>query len=118
MRIFVALAFAATFAVSAVVADDSYGERLCTKYIGMGAPCDCVGPLLAEEYDEDELEPLLLVMKTFMEGLTANSAASQQAAQKVIDRIEAEHGKSTVEDWMKRYDGVEKELEATCKWKW
>ena len=86
--------------------------------MGGNAPCACAGPVLEEEYDEEELAPLLLVMKTFMEGLAAKAPEDQQKAQNVIDGIEAEHGKSTVEDWMKRYDGVEKELESTCKWKW
>jgi hypothetical protein len=57
-------------------------------------------------------------MKTFMEGLSANTPERQEAAQKVIDQLEAKHGKSTIEGWMKRYDGVEKQLESSCKWKW
>jgi hypothetical protein len=99
-------------------ADDAYGAPLCKKYMGDSAPCACVGPVLEEEYDEEELAPLLLLMKTFMDGLAAKSPDDEQKAQKVIEKIESDHGKSTVEDWMKRYDGIEKGIESSCKWKW
>ena len=119
MRTFIALALVSIFGMSSpVAAQDDYGEMLCKKYVGGSAPCVCIGPVWEEEYDEEELDPLLLFMKTFMEGLASNSRESEQKAQKVIDQIEAEHGKETIEDWMKRYDGVEKELESSCKWKW
>ena len=57
-------------------------------------------------------------MKIFMDGLAAKSPADEQKAQKVIDQIQAEHGKSTAEDWLKRYSKVETEIESSCKWKW
>jgi hypothetical protein len=94
-------------------AADDYGERLCTKFMA-GAPCSCVGPLLEEEYDEEELEPLLLFMKSFMEGLKGDEAA----AQKVIDQLAAKYGQAKIEGWMKRYSSLEGEMEKTCKWKW
>jgi hypothetical protein len=109
MRTFVALALVSIFGMSSpAAAADDYGETLCKKYVGSTAPCGCIGPVWEEEHDEEELDPLLIFMKTFMEGLASNSREGKQKAQKVIDQIEAEHGKETVEDWMKRYDGVEK----------
>jgi hypothetical protein len=119
MRALIALALLSVFGTTTpAAAADDYGEALCKKHVGGSAPCGCIGPVLEEEYDEEELGPMLLFMKTFMEGLASNSRESEQKAQKVIDQIEAEHGKETIEDWMKRYDGVEKELESSCKWKW
>jgi hypothetical protein len=117
MRLLFALAVISIFAAVPAAAADGYGEKLCTKYM-TGAPCTCVGPVLEEEYDEEELDPLLLVMKTFMEGLAAKTPEDEQKAQKILDGIEAKHGKPKVEDWMKRYDGVEKEVQSSCKWKW
>ena len=118
MRALIAFGLLSIFGTSSpAAAADDYGEMLCKKCWG-SAPCDCIGPVWEEEYDEEELDPMQLFMKTFMEGLASNSREGEQKAQKVIDQIEAKHGKETVEDWMKRYDGVEKELESSCKWKW
>jgi hypothetical protein len=118
MRDFIALAMLSILATTSPAAAGDYGETLCKKYIAGSAPCACVGPVLEEEYDEEELDPLLLLMKTFQEGLAANNPDAEQRAQKVIDGLQAKHGKQSLEDLMKRYDGVEKELESSCKWKW
>lgn len=58
-----------------------------------GTPCACVGPILAEEFEEEELEPLLKFLRALMEGLGGDSATHQ----KTIDQIAAEHGKATIE---------------------
>jgi hypothetical protein len=118
MRVFIALAMLSILAMTSPAAAGDYGEALCKKYIAGTAPCACVGPVLEEEYDEEELDPLLLLMKTFQEGLAANNPDAEQRAQKVIDGLQAKHGKERLEDLMGRYNGVEKELESTCKWKW
>jgi hypothetical protein len=119
MRTLIALALLPIFGMtSPAAAADGYGEALCKKYIAGNAPCACVGPALEDEYDEEELDPLLLLMKTFQEGLRANNPEAEQRAQKVIDGLQAEHGKELLEDLMKRYDGVEKAVESSCKWKW
>jgi hypothetical protein len=121
MRVLAATALVSIFAMAlapAAAADDAYGAPLCKKYMGSNAPCACVGPVLEEEYDEEELDPLLLLMKTFQEGLRANNPEAEQRAQKVIDGLQAKHGKELLEDLMKRYDSVEKEVQSSCKWKW
>src|SRR5690242_15748605 len=89
-------------ALSPAAADDDYGERLCTKYMPPGTPCSCVGPIFDDEFDEEELEPLLQFLRAFMAGLKGDEGE----AQKTIDRIAADHGKKNIEDWLKRFEGL------------
>ena len=114
MRILIASILALFLATSVATAqDDDYGEKLCAKYMPPGTPCDCVGPIFEEEFDEEELEPLLHFLQAFMTGLKGDEKASQQT----IDRIAAEHGKETIEDWLKRFEALSAETEKTCKFK-
>jgi hypothetical protein len=112
MRAILVAALAGLLAASPAAADD-YGERLCRQYMPPGTPCPCVAPILAEEFDEDELEPLMQFLRSFMDGLKGDEAA----AQKTIDRIAAEHGKKTVEDWLARFEGLSPETAKTCNFK-
>ena len=74
MRTFIALALMSIFGWPFPPPRPTATARSCApKYIAGSAPCTCVGPVLEEEYDEEELDPLLLVMKTFMEGLAAKT---------------------------------------------
>jgi hypothetical protein len=61
-------------AVSPAKAD--YGEDLCNKYMAPGTPCTCVAPILEEEFDEEELAPLLEFVRAFMKGLGGDEAAA------------------------------------------
>ena len=54
MRFLIGATLALLLATSPAAADD-YGERLCKKYMPPGTPCTCVGPILDEEFDEEEL---------------------------------------------------------------
>ena len=83
------------------------------KYLPPGTPCECVGEILEEEFDEEELEPLLQFLRAFMAGLKGDEAA----AQKTIDAIAAKHGQKTIEDWLKRFESLSEETEKTCKFK-
>ena len=113
MRAFlVAAALAALLTATPATADD-YGEKLCTQYMPPGTPCACVAPILEEEFDEDELEPLMQFLRSFMDGLKGDEAA----AQKTIDGIAAKHGKKTIEDWLKRFEGLSPETAQACKFK-
>ena len=98
---------------AAAAADDDYGEKLCKQYMPPGTPCTCVGPILDEEFDEDELEPLLQFLRAFMAGLSGDEAA----AQKVIDGIAAKHGKPAIEDWLKRFEALSPATSKTCNFK-
>ncbi len=71
MRALTAVALALLLATSAAAQqdDDEYGEKLCQKYMPPGTPCECVGEILEEEFDEEELEPLLQFLRAFMTGL-------------------------------------------------
>ena len=95
MRAILVAALAVLLAASPAAADD-YGEQLCKQYMPPGTPCACVAPILEEEFDEDELEPLMQFLRSFMDGLKGDEAA----AQKTIDRIAAKHGKKTIEEWL------------------
>jgi predicted Zn-dependent peptidase len=75
-----------------------------------GTPCACVAPILEEEFDEEELDPLMQFLRAFMSGLKGDEAA----AQKTIDRIAAKHGKETLMDWLKRFEGLSPETAKTC----
>ena len=111
MRAMIGVIFALLLAASPAAAD--YGEDLCKQYMPPGTPCDCVGDILDEEFDEEELEPLLQFLRAFMAGLKGDEAA----AQKTIDSIAAKHGKATIEEWLKRFEGLSAETEKTCKFK-
>jgi hypothetical protein len=52
-------------------------------------------------------------LRSFMDGLKGDEAA----AQKTIDRIAAEHGKKTTEDWLARFEGLSPETAKTCNFK-
>ena len=78
-----------------------------------GTPCTCVGPILDEEFDEEELTPLLQFLRAFMTGLKGDEAT----AQKTIDGIAAKYGKKTIEDWLKRFEGLSPETAKTCNFK-
>jgi len=112
MRILIGAILALLLPLSPVAADD-YGERLCKQYMAPGTPCACVAPILEEEFDEEELEPLLRFMRAFMKGLGGDEAA----AQKTIDQIAAEHGKETLMDWLKRFEDLSPETGKTCNFK-
>lgn len=114
MRLLIGTILALLLATSAAMAqDDDYGEKLCTKYLPPGTPCDCVGPILEEEFDEEELEPLLQFLRAFMSGLKGD----EKAAQKTIDRLAAEHGQATIEDWLKRFEALSPETDKSCNFK-
>jgi hypothetical protein len=114
MRIVVAAILAVLLSAGAVPAqDDDYGEKLCAKYMPPGTPCECVGEIFEEEFEEDELEPLLQFLRAFMKGLSGDEAA----AQKTINAIAAKHSKKTIEDWLKRFEALSPETEKTCKFK-
>ena len=114
MRVMIGMILALVIATSPVAAaDDDYGETLCKKYMPPGTPCACVGPILDEEFDEEELAPLLQFLRAFMTGLKGDEAA----AQKTIDGIAAKHGKKTIEDWLKRFEGLSPETAKTCNFK-
>ena len=98
---------------AAAAADDDYGEKLCKQYMPPGTPCTCVGPILDEEFDEEELEPLLQFLRAFMSGLSGDEAA----AQKTIDWLTAKHSQKTIEDWLKRFEGLSPETAKTCNFK-
>ena len=65
MRVLVGATLAVLLAASPAAADD-YGEKLCKQYMPPGTPCACVGPILDEEFDEEELEPLMQFLRAFM----------------------------------------------------
>jgi hypothetical protein len=115
MGVVIALVIGTIVAITPAAAADGYGARLCDRYIAGGAPCACVGPILEKAYSEDELDPALAFMKAFRDGI---SSPDQAAAQRVLDEMEAKQGRSTIEDWMKRYDGPDKEMAASCNWTW
>ena len=71
------------------------------------------GDILDEEFEQEELEPLLQFLRAFMDGLKGDDAT----AQKTIDTIAAKHGKKTIEDWLKRFEALSPETEKTCKFK-
>ena len=112
MRFLIGAILALLITLSPAAADD-YGERLCKQYMPPGTPCPCVGPIFEEEFDEEELEPLLPFLRAFMKDLKSDEAA----AQKTIDRIAAEHGKETLMDWLKRFEGLSPETGKTCNFK-
>ena len=113
MRTVIGAILALILATSLAAAADDYGEPLCKKYMPPGTPCPCVGPIFEEEFDEDELEPLLQFLRAFMTGLKGNEAT----AQKTIDRLTATHGKDTIQDWLKRFEGLSPETAKTCNFK-
>jgi hypothetical protein len=114
MRATIGLILALLLAAPAAAQDDDeYGEKLCAKYMPPGTPCECVGEILEEEFDEEELEPLLQFLRAFMTGLKGDEAT----AQKTIDGIAAKHGKAKIEDWLKRFEALSPETEETCKFK-
>jgi len=78
-----------------------------------GTPCTCVAAILEEEFDEEELEPLMQFLRAFMTGLKGDDAT----AQKTIDRIAANHGKATIMDRLKRFEGLSPETAKTCNFK-
>jgi hypothetical protein len=112
MRILIGATLAPLLALSPAAAAD-YGEPLCKQYMPSGTPCPCVGPIFEEEFEEEELEPLLQFLRAFMSGLKGDEAA----AQKTIDRLAAKHGQKTIEDWLKRFEGLSPETAKTCKFK-
>ncbi|HZO48377.1 MAG TPA: hypothetical protein VFB68_21005 [Xanthobacteraceae bacterium] len=110
--ILVAAALTGLLAATPAAADD-YGEKLCKQYMPPGTPCTCVAPILEEEFDEEELEPLMQFLRSFMDGLKGDEAT----AQKTIDAIAAKHGKNKIEDWLKRFEGLSPETSKTCNFK-
>ena len=113
MRTIIGAILALILATSLAAAAHDYGEPLCKKYMPAGTPCTCVGPILDEEFDEEELTPLLQFLRAFMTGLKGDEAT----AQKTIDGIAAKHGKKTVEDWLKRFEGLSPETAKTCNFR-
>ena len=114
MRVMIGAILALLLATFAAMAqDDDYGEKLCKKYMPPGTPCECVGEILDEEFDEEELEPLLQFLRAFMDGLKGD----ETEAQKTIDALAAKHGQKTIEDWLKRFEALSPETEKTCKFK-
>lgn len=111
MRVILGIAFALVLATAPAAAD--YGEDLCNKFMPPGTPCQCVGDILDEEFEEEELEPLLRFLRAFMSGLSGDEAA----AQKTIDAIAEKHGKAKIEEWLKRFEALSPETEKTCKFK-
>src|SRR5262245_28047730 len=109
MRILIGAILALLLVQSPAAADD-YGERLCTKYMPPGTPCACVAPILEEEFDEEELDPLMQFLRSFMAGLKGDDAA----AQKTIDRIAAKYGKETIMKWLERFEALSPETAKTC----
>jgi hypothetical protein len=114
MRILPAMILALLLTTSAARAEaDDYGEKFCKQYMPPGTPCTCVGPILDEEFEEEELEPLLQFLRSFMDGLKGDEAG----AQKTIDAIAAKHGKAKIEEWLKRFEALSPETEKTCNFK-
>jgi len=112
MRIFVGLMLAALlFAAPPAAAD--YGEDLCNKHLPPGIPCTCVGDILDNEFEEEELDPLLQFLRAFTSGLSGDEAA----AQKTIDRLTAQHTQAKIEGWLKRFEAQSPELEKSCMFK-
>jgi hypothetical protein len=111
MRVILGMVFALLLATAPAAAD--YGEDLCNKYMPPGTPCPCVGGILDDEFDEDELQPLLQFLRSFMDGLKGDEAA----AQKTIDAIAEKHGKAKIEQWLKRFEGLSPAMEKSCKFK-
>ena len=111
MRVVIGAILALVLAASPAAAD--YGADLCKKYMPPGTPCTCVGEILEEEFDEEELEPLLQFLRAFMKGLSGD----EKTAQRTIDRLAAEHGQKTIEDWLKRFEDLSPETAKTCNFK-
>jgi hypothetical protein len=76
--------------------DDEYGEKICKQY-GAKIPidCACAGPVLEEEFDEDELVMLIQFL---------NTANDPNAKFEDLMELEKKFGKETLEDLGKRFE--------------
>jgi hypothetical protein len=76
--------------------DDQYGEKICKQY-GAKIPMDCVcaGPLLEEEFDEDELVMLIQFL---------NMANDPDAKFEDLMELEKKFGKETMQDLGNRFE--------------
>jgi hypothetical protein len=110
VRIVLALAALALLAVPAAPAFADYGGKLCTKFIS-SAPvdCGCAGPLIEDEFNEDEAEIVLQVL-----GIMASVKPTDDMAtiERRFKAIEDEHGKAKLDELGKRYEKVG--LEQKC----
>ena len=113
MRILIAATLALLLALSPAAADD-YGERLCKQYMPPGTPCPCVAPILEEEFDEEELEPLMQFLRSFMTGLEGRRSGRPEDHRP--DRRQARQERPSM-DWLKRFEGLSPETAKTCKFK-
>ena len=73
-----------------------YGEKICRQY-GAKIPmdCACAGPLLADEYDEDEV----MVVIQFL-----NNAADPNAKFEELFELEKKFGKERLQKLGDRFD--------------
>ena len=101
------LAVFLTLGVASAQDDDEYGEKVCNKYAaGLPFTCSCAGPILEEEFDEDELEIVLEFL----------SIANNPNAQiKDLEAFEAKHGKEKLDPIGKRFETVGSQLQACTK---
>ena len=88
-----------------------YGKKLCEKFIS-AAPvdCTCAGPLIEDEYEEEEADIVLSVLG-IMAALDPkkDDMASIEAKFKAI---EDKHGKAKLDELGKRYEKIG--LETKC----
>jgi hypothetical protein len=112
MRPLLGLMLAALLFTATPAAAD-YGTDLCNKYLPPGTPCTCVGDILDDEFDEEELDPLLQFVRAFTSGLGGDEAA----AQKTIDRLTAQHTQAMIEGWLKRFEALSPQTEKACMFK-
>jgi hypothetical protein len=98
--------------LSVPAAADDYGAKLCRKHLSSvpGMNCTCVGPLVEEEYDEDEAE-------TVLGGIAVMTTVSEKDDMAAIERkfkaYQDEHGGAAkVDALMQRLDKIQ--LEKKC----
>jgi hypothetical protein len=110
VRLVFGIALALVLTTPAFAAD--YGSSLCKKHLSSvpGMNCTCVGPLVEEEYDEDEAD-------TVLGGIALMTTVSEKDDMAAIERRfkayqEAHGGAAEVDGLMKRLDKIQ--LEKKC----
>jgi hypothetical protein len=107
------MVLALCLAAPAAVADDA--TALCKKHLGSvaGIDCACVGPLVDEEYDDDEAD-------TVLGGIAVMTSVTDKDDMAAIERKfkayqDAHGGAAAVDALMKRLDKIQ--LEKKCPFK-
>jgi hypothetical protein len=96
-----------TLGVASAQDDDEYGEKVCNKYsANLPYTCSCAGPILEEEFEEEELEIVF-------EFLALVSNPNSQP--KDLEAFEAKHGKAKLDPIGKRFETVGSQLQACMK---